>query len=189
MDHFHGHAAEEDPRQAWNSPEATLKSIGLKPGMVFADVGCGSGFFTIPAAQLVGSKGLVYAVDANPAAIEALMAKAYEKGLKNIRATVALAEDTVFCIRCVDVVFYSTVLHDFHDPIRVLLNAKKMLLPNGKLVDIDWKKKDMLFGPPKHVRFSEEQSITLIKEAGFTVESLTQLNDYQYMIIAKPASA
>ncbi len=154
--------------------------------MVFMDIGCGYGFFTIPAAEQVGENGRVYAVDADAAAIEAVKRKAAEKGLKNIVAKAGEAEETVFCDECADIIFYSIVLHDFRDPAKVLSNAKRMVKPDGKLVNLDWKKKRTVFGPPLQIRFSEEQAQNLIKQAGFTIESVKDAGSNFYMVTAKP---
>jgi ubiquinone/menaquinone biosynthesis C-methylase UbiE len=170
----------------WHHPKISLESIGLRSGMVFMDVGCGYGFFTIPAAQIVGEKGRVYAVDIDAAAIDQLKHEAAEKGLKNIRAEAGAAEETVFCDACADIVFYSIVLHDFRDPAKVLHNAKRMIKPNGTLVNLDWKKKPIPLGPPVQIRFSEEQAANLIKQAGFTVESVKDLGSNFYIVKAKP---
>ena len=182
----HRYSGDETVRRKWHDPETTLKGVGLRPGMVFMDIGCGYGFFAIPAAELVGEKGRVYAVDIDDSAIDRLKRKAAEKGLRNVTATVGAAEETVFCDECADMVFYSIVLHDFRDPAKVLRNAKKMLKPSGTLVNLDWKKKPMLFGPPVHIRFSEEQASNLIKQAGFRIESVRDAGRYHYIITAKP---
>jgi ubiquinone/menaquinone biosynthesis C-methylase UbiE len=173
----------------WHHPKLNLESMGLRSGMTFMDVGCGDGFFTIPAARLVGEKGKVYAVDIDASAIDRLKRKAAEKSLKNVTAILAAAEETIFCKACADIVFYSTVLHDFKDPAKVLRNAKLMLKPSGKLVDLDWKKKSTVFGPPLQIRFSEEQASNLIKQAGFSVESVEDLGSNFYIVTAKPQSS
>ena len=173
-------------RRRWNKPENTLKSIGLRYGMIFMDIGCGYGFFTIPAAEQVGEKGRVYAVDADAEAVEVLKRKAAAKGLKNIVSKAGEAEETVFCDACADMVFFSIVLHDFRDPTKVLQNAKKMIKSDGKLVNLDWKKKRTAFGPPLHIRFSEEQAQTLIRQADFTIESVKDAGSNFYMVTAKP---
>ncbi|MCW4046808.1 MAG: class I SAM-dependent methyltransferase [Candidatus Bathyarchaeota archaeon] len=177
---------EDALRRRWHNPEITLKSIGLRSGMVFMDIGCGYGFFTIPAAEQVGENGKVYAVDADAAAVEAVKRKAAERGLKNIVAKVGEAEETVFCDACADMVFFSIVLHDFRDPAKVLSNAKRMLKPDGTLVNLDWKKKRTVFGPPVQIRFSEEQAQALIRQAGFTIESVKDAGSNFYIVTAKP---
>jgi ubiquinone/menaquinone biosynthesis C-methylase UbiE len=183
-----GFSLDEATRRSWFNPEKVLADAGLHTGMVFVDVGCGDGFFTILAAQLVGEKGRVYAVDTDTSAVERLKRRAAEKGLANVKAVAAEAEETVFCDGCADVVFYSIVLHDFHDPAKVLLNAKRMVKPSGRLVDLDWKKKQMEIGPPVRIRFSEEQAQELIKNAGFKVESVRDAGRDHYIIMAKPSS-
>jgi ubiquinone/menaquinone biosynthesis C-methylase UbiE len=167
-------------------PSLKLENIGLRAGMIFMDIGCGYGFFTIPAAQTVGEQGKVYAVDVSALAIDRLKREAAEKGLKNVTATVGEAEETVFCDACADIVFYSIVLHDFRDPLKVLQNAKQMLKPTGTLVNLDWKKKVMPIGPPVRIRFSEEQASNLIKQAGFTIESVKDVESDFYIVTAKP---
>jgi ubiquinone/menaquinone biosynthesis C-methylase UbiE len=181
----HKHFSEGTIRK-WHHPEISLESLGLRSGMTFMDVGCGYGFFTIQAASIVGETGKVYAVDIAASSIARLKREAAEKGLKNIRAEVAAAEETVFCDACADIVFYSIVLHDFIDPAKVLHNAKRMIKASGTLVNLDWKKKPMPLGPPLKIRFSEEQAANLIKQAGFTIESVNDLGSNFYIVTAKP---
>jgi ubiquinone/menaquinone biosynthesis C-methylase UbiE len=173
----------------WYHPKLNLESIGLHAGMVFMDIGCGYGFFTIPAAQIVGERGKVYAVDVDASSIDSLKREAAEKGLKNVSAKVGAGEETVFGDACADIVFYSIVLHDFRDPAKVLQNARRMLKPTGTLVNLDWKKKLMPIGPPMSIRFSEEQASNLIKQAGFSIESVKDLGGDFYIVMAKPQSS
>ena len=123
-----GFALDEATRRSWYTPEAILQD--LHSGMMFMDIGCGDGFFSILAAKKVGGKGKVYAVDSDASAIEKLNCKAKTEGLENIIAKVGAAEETVFCSKCADFVFYSMVLHDFADPAKVLQNAKQMIKPS-----------------------------------------------------------
>jgi len=181
-----GFSLDEATRRKWYNPEGILKDAGLHAGMVFMDIGCGEGFFTLLAAQVVSETGIVYAVDTDAEAIERLKTKAAEKRLANIRVKIGAAEETVFCAACADVVFYSMVLHDFNDPVKVLQNAKKMLKPSGILANLDWKKEQMPFGPPEPIRFSEEKASSLLKEAGFTVAGVKEAGPYHYLVTAKP---
>src|SRR5512145_1897667 len=113
-----GFKLDEATRRSWYNPEAVLSE--LKEGMMFVDVGCGDGYFSMMAAKKVGPSGTVYALDIDGARVELLKDKAGEEGLENIVAAVGKAEDTVFCEKCADMVFYSMDLHDFDDPQKVL---------------------------------------------------------------------
>jgi ubiquinone/menaquinone biosynthesis C-methylase UbiE len=183
-----GFSLDESTRRAWYNPEAILMEIDLRPGAVFADVGCGDGFFSVLAAQTVGKTGIVFALDSDPQAIARLQEKITHLGLQNIVATTGTAEKTVFCKACADVVFFSMVLHDFEDVAQVLSNAKKMLKPDGLLVDLDWKKAQMPFGPPFAIRFSEQDTMGLLKMTGFNTIKVKEVGPYHYLITAKSRS-
>ena len=188
MTHFRGgfHPFDDPARRKWQNPEAILTGIGLKPGMSLVDVGCGAGFFAIPAARIVGPKGKVYGVDGNPSAISALQEQAEKEGLKNLFLTAGAAEDIVVCEHGADFVFFGISLHDFQDPSKALSNARRMIKPAGKLIDLDWKKEGIPFGPPSHIKFDEAKASQLIEAAGFKVESVKDSPPYHYLITAEP---
>jgi len=177
----------DDPeRQQWQDPERILTSIGVAPGKVFIDVGCGDGYFALPAARRVRPRGNVYAVDIDAAAVKRLQEQVTREGLDNLFSEVGEAEETLFCEGCADFVFFGIDLHDFRDPAKVLLNAKKMLRPHGYLIDLDWKDQTMEFGPPLQKRFSIDKARHLIESAGFTLASVSDAGPFHYLIIASP---
>jgi ubiquinone/menaquinone biosynthesis C-methylase UbiE len=176
--------ADDPERKEWQNPEKIFSSIGLEKGMTFVDVGCGEGYFALPAARLVGPEGRVYAVDINADAVAGLWEYAAIEGLTNLSAEAKAAEETVACEGCADIVFFGIDLHDFADPKKVIRNAKTMLKPAGRLVDLDWKDIPMDIGPPKEKRFSEKKARDLIESAGFRVFSLQDAGPYHYLIIA-----
>jgi ubiquinone/menaquinone biosynthesis C-methylase UbiE len=188
MEHHHTwHYIDETQRRQWQNPEAILQEIGLKPGATLMDIGCGAGFFTLPAARITGSKGKVYGLDSQGSSLEEIRKKAENEGLANIELKAARAEETVFCDACADIVFLGIVLHDFEDPARVLKNARRMIKTGGKMANLDWKKIDMSFGPPIARRFDEAAASRLIEGAGFKIESVKNSGQYHYLIMARPA--
>jgi ubiquinone/menaquinone biosynthesis C-methylase UbiE len=72
-------------RRRFLDPVRTLKAAGIRTGQEVLEVGCGTGFFTIPAAELVGEEGRVYALDPHPLAIEQVTRKVQASGLSNVR--------------------------------------------------------------------------------------------------------
>lgn len=176
---------DEESRRRWQNAEAILAGIGLKPGATFVDVGCGEGFFALPAARLVGVRGRIYGLDISPETIERLRERASREGITNLRLKVGRAEDTVLCEACADFVFFGIVLHDFDKPARVLTNAARMLKPQGRLVNLDWKKEPTELGPPLPIRFSQEKATHLIEAGGFKVQTATEAGPYHYLIIAR----
>ena len=174
---------DEATRRSWYNPENIL--VELKTGMTFADIGCGDGYFSVLAANKVGAKGKVYAVDIDPSGIAKLKNAAKTQGLTNIVAQVGEAEETVFCRECVDFILLSMDLHDFRDPAKVLFNAKEMLKPSGLVVDLDWKKVSMSFGPPAGIRFSEAHVVELLRMLGFTAIDVNDAGPYHYVVTAR----
>lgn len=171
-------------RRDWQNPDAILSEIGLREGDVFVDVGCGEGFFTIPAARITGKSGRVYAVDIDEKAITLLRKEFLDEGLANIVVKVGSAEETVFCESCADFVFFGIDLHDFDDPTAVLSKAHRMLKPAGRLIDLDWRRETTRYGPPLWKRFSEEKAVELIRSSGFRIGSVRDSGELHYIIDA-----
>lgn len=182
---FHHH--DESERRKWQDPESILTQIGLKERDVFLDIGCGDGFFSIPAARIVGPEGIVRGVDIDALALDELRDKAAKENLDNIVLEVGEAEDAVVCEQCADFVFFGIDLHDFRDQARVLANALMMIKLTGLLVDLDWKKEPTPMGPPLEIRFSEQQASEMIQAAGFIVVDTAASGQYHYLILARPA--
>jgi ubiquinone/menaquinone biosynthesis C-methylase UbiE len=181
---------DDEDRRKWQDPESILADAGLVPGMIFVDLGCGGGFFSLPAARIVGEQGRVYALDIDIDAISHLREAAEEEGLNNVSALAGEGENTVLCAKCADMVFFGIVLHDFRDAAIVLRNARAMIKPTGKLINLDWKKEPMELGPPLEIRFDEDTASRLLWEAGFLVETVNESGPYHYIVTAKldPAS-
>ena len=175
----------DSDRRLWQNPDAILASIGLKSGLTFVDIGCGHGFFAIPAAKIVGSSGKVLGIDINVEALQSIRDLAADEHLKNLETILGRAEEIVPCRGCADIAFFGIVLHDFQDPYRVLSNAKSMLKPKGLLVDLDWKKEETAgMGPPVSIRFDEKQASDMITSQGFGVTSTSKSGKYHYIITA-----
>jgi ubiquinone/menaquinone biosynthesis C-methylase UbiE len=175
-------------RLLWQDATAILAQIGLRPGDTLADIGSGDGYFSIPAARMVGRTGKIYALDASAENLAELKTAIRSTGLTNIQTTIGEAETTLLCKGCADVVLMANVLHDFEDPIAALRNARLMLKPGGKIADLDWKKdKDQLHGPPFAKRFDQAKATSLMEQAGFKVISSTLVGPFHYLIIVAPA--
>jgi ubiquinone/menaquinone biosynthesis C-methylase UbiE len=178
--HYHDDTA----RRQWQQPETILAEMGLAEGMTLVDLGCGEGFFTLPAARIVGATGQIHALDANPAATATLRERIIQEGLSNINIETGRGEETVLCRECADIVFLGIVLHDFESPDKVLANAYLMTRPGGRLVNLDWKKEPLPLGPPEHIKFSPDRAAEMIRQAGFHIIETRDSGQYHYQVTA-----
>src|SRR5262245_48790740 len=142
-------------RRAWNPPEATLRAAGVGPDQTVVDLGCGPGYFTLPAAELVGPRGTVYGVDVEPAMVEACRRSAAAAGAQRIEVVHSSETHVPLPDGIADLVFVSVVLHEAEDRVAFLREARRLLKPGGEVALIEFRQQDGPPGPPKAVRLSE----------------------------------
>lgn len=179
--HFH---PDEKERRRSQDPCAILRGVGLAAGMTFVDMGCGEGFFSIPAAEIVGKSGRVYAVDSDPASIEKLAGRLSGSGV-NVTVKAARAEETILFDAGADMIFFANAFHDFEDKAKVLANSFRMLKTGGRVVDLDWDRVNTVHGPPLWKRVPAAEAERLISEAGLEVAEVRALGRHHYIITAE----
>jgi len=112
--------------------ENILAEVGIKPGFSILDYGCGSGSYTIPAAQLVGESGKVYSLDIHPLAVQQVQKVMAKKRLTNIE-TILSDCATTLPDESIDVVLLYDTLHNLSEPDKVSAELHRVLKPNGIL--------------------------------------------------------
>jgi SAM-dependent methyltransferase len=147
-------------------PKRTLARLGVKAGDIVIDVGAGSGFFALPASEMVGGKGIVFAVDIEPEAIAIIERKRLERGRKNLRAILSSEEGLGLEDGLGSLALMYTVFHEVGDKARMLENLHRALRPGGKIAIVEFRG-GAPFGPPRSERVSEEEILSLLTEAGF----------------------
>jgi len=111
--------------------------LGIGPGKNVADVGAGSGWFTVRAARRVGPLGVVYAEDINPKAIQYIAARAGKERLGNIKAVLGTPDDPKLGTSSVDAVLLLKVYHEIAHPVDVMKLVRGALRPGAKVGIID----------------------------------------------------
>lgn len=178
-----------DERRKWQDPLKISRAIGVKAGMTVADLACGPGFFTLPLASLVGEKGLVYAVDASSTMLNHLQAAVEKFGLsrETIKAIHADVSSSEIPSGSVDVAIFANVLHDLDDKRAFLREVRRICKPGGTIVDVDWRKIRMEFGPPFEIRLTDAESKRILSENGIGVARSIDAGPYHYGLVCSPA--
>ena len=177
-----------DERRRYQDPLKISKAMGVKSGMIVADLACGPGFFTVPLASLVGEGGLVYAVDANPAMLRHLRINIKKSGVnrETIKVMRADVSDTTIPAGSVDVVLFANVLHDIGDRKAFLREVRRISKPRATIVDIDWEKVEMDHGPPYEIRLTRAESLRILTENGFAFVRLVHAGSHHYGLVFNP---
>ncbi len=123
----------EDLYRVFRDPYQVLDAAGLKPGQDVLEVGCGPGFFTVPAAQIVGEEGSVYALDINPLALERVRQKIGKSGVANVTTILGDAAQTGLPDQSFDLVFVFGLGHAIGDVDGIMAELHRVLEPAGIL--------------------------------------------------------
>jgi len=117
--------------------DRVMDLLGIAPGKSVADVGAGSGWFTVRAAARVGAAGTVYAEDINPDAIEYIKNRAAKENLANVHTILGEVSDTRLPAASVDAVLILKTYHEFAHPIPLMKRLRASLKPGAKIGIID----------------------------------------------------
>jgi predicted methyltransferase len=117
--------------------DRVMDLLGIETGKVVADIGAGSGWFTVRAAARVGPNGAVYAEDINPKAIDYITDRASREKLENVRPTLGSVDDPKLPANGVDAVLILKTYHEFAHPIPLMEKVKHSLRPGAKIGIID----------------------------------------------------
>ena len=137
--------------------------------MTVADVGAGTGLFTVPFAEAVGLEGRVYAVDVAPEFVDNVERRARAQGLGNVVGIVNTQRSALLPPESVDLVFLADTYHHFEQPAEMLRSIHDALRPGGELVVIDFEREPGVSSSwvMRHVRAGRGQVIAEVELAGF----------------------
>jgi SAM-dependent methyltransferase len=162
-----------------------MEILSITQGKAVADIGAGSGWFTVRAAKRVGAAGVVYAVDINPEAVRYIGERAKKEQLQNVKAILSKPDDPLLPRHSIDAVLLLKTYHEVAQPVVLLQNLRTALRPGAKIGVIDRN------GNGEDHGVSREVVVKEAKEAGYSL--LQQYDfvkgdkmDYFLVFTAKP---
>jgi len=170
-------------RLIWLPPAEIVGALSVHPGDTIADVGAGTGYFSIPLAEAVGPQGTVYAVDAQVEMISHLRQKLLDRSVSNVELTSAEAESTTLPDACCNLVFLANVWHEFVDRFVVLRESSRVLKRRGRIAILDWRPDvEREAGPPLDHRLEESDAADLLRSAGFLEIATANVGRYSWLV-------
>lgn len=156
-------------RELYSARESVADALGLEPGARIADIGAGTGLYTLLFAERVGAAGVVYAVDIAPRFLTLINQRADDLGLRSVVSVLGRTDSITLPAESVDVVFIADTYHYFDEPSAMMRSIHAALRPGGHLYIVDFDLDEN--GPPpadhRHVRFGKEELATEIVAFGF----------------------
>jgi ubiquinone/menaquinone biosynthesis C-methylase UbiE len=176
----------DDPaRDAWQMPDRVIAALALRRDALVADIGAGTGYFSVRLAKAVPG-GTVFAADIEHAMLEHLQKRATAEGVKNI-VLVHAGAASANLPKPVDAILIVDTYHHLPDRPAYFSQLKKSLAPTGRVAIVDFRK-DSPEGPPREFRFEAEQIIGEMTQAGYELETRHEFLPRQHFLIFRAAS-
>lgn len=169
-------------------PDAFWRTLGLRAQQKVAHLGCGAGFYLIPAAHIVGAKGKAYGIDILPDMLAEVENKAKRENLENIistkRANLEQVGSSGLAESDLDWVLTANILHQ-SDPVKIFQEAARIVSETGRVVVVEWDTGATPFGPPSEARRPKDEVIAMAGKVGLLVEKEFKPSPYHYGLVLK----
>jgi ubiquinone/menaquinone biosynthesis C-methylase UbiE len=179
------HKLDNAKRREMLPPEKTLISLGLHEGDIMADIGCGIGYFTIPASKIVEDGGKIFAMDILSEMLEEVEIKVKENNISNIETVLTKENDLKLEEGKISFAFISNVLHEAEDKEKFLREIKRSISSKGRIAIVEWQKINSEFGPPIEHRLDRIDLIKMLDILGFSNISTINIGENFYGLTAQ----
>jgi ubiquinone/menaquinone biosynthesis C-methylase UbiE len=164
--------------------DEVVEKLRLKPGDIVADIGSGSGTFSIPMAKAIAPNGILYAVDIDQKMLDYVAEKAKKEGVTNLRTVLGEYNDPKLPVKDVDVAFYHRVLHMIENRQAHLNATAKYLKPDGRIVVID---KNRVDSPDSWMWLNQSDVDTWMAAISFyPAEKFAVFDDRYFVVYQRP---
>ena len=180
---------ERPERETEENVEGALNAIGLKLGMTVAEVGAGTGYVSLRMAKRVGPTGKVYANDLQPQMLELLRSNAAKAGIANVETVLGGASDPKLPAGQLDLVILVDVYHEFSQPQKMLQGIRSALKPDGRLVQLEYRKEDTAIPINPDHKMSVGEAKTEVEAEGFKLGPVIETLPRQHILIYTKVAA
>jgi precorrin-6B methylase 2 len=176
---------EREEREQEERGDLLLRELQLKPGMVVADIGAGTGYYARRMAPLVGPSGQVLAVEIQPEMIEMLSAMAKKAGITNIKPVLCTVDDVKLPEASVDLAIMVDVYHELEYPFEVMESIVRALKPGGRVVYVEYRAEDPKVPIKALHKMTEAQVRKEASQHALAYERTANTLPWQHVVIFK----
>jgi ubiquinone/menaquinone biosynthesis C-methylase UbiE len=176
-------------RGSEENPDLALDALGIRPGMVVADIGAGTGYMSLRIAKRVGPTGKVYANDLQPDMLRRLRENAARAKIANIETVLGEEADPKLPLGQMDLVLLVDVYHEFSEPQKMLRKIRETLKPDGRLVLLEYRKEDPSIPIRPEHKMSVAEVRTELEAEGFHLGPVIETLPRQHILILTKAAA
>ena len=174
---------ERPEREDEEQPSKAIRALGIKPGQVVADVGAGSGYYTVRLAKQVGPIGRVFATDIQPEMLSLLKKRLSRERLDNVELVLATDVDPRLPEGQLDLILMVDVYHELARPQEVLRKLRAALKPDGRLVLIEFRKESSWVPIREEHRMSVKEARMELEAEGYRFDRVIDVLPWQHILV------
>ena len=174
---------ERPEREDEEQPSRALAALDIRPGQVVADVGAGSGYYTVRLAERVGPTGRVFAADIQPEMLDLLRARVKRARLDQVELVRSTETDPGLPEGVCDLVLMVDVYHELARPQEVLRKLRGSLKPDGRLVLIEFRKESPWVPIREEHKMSVKEARMELEAEGFRFDRVIDVLPWQHILV------
>ena len=174
---------ERPEREFEEQPSKAVAALGIKPGDVVADVGAGSGYYTVRLAERVGPTGRVFATDIQPEMLSLLRTRVSRARLDNVELVLSADADPRLPEGLFDLVLMVDVYHELARPQEVLRKLRASLKPDGRLVLVEFRKESAWVPIREEHKMSVKEARMELEAEGYRFDRVLDVLPWQHILV------
>jgi ubiquinone/menaquinone biosynthesis C-methylase UbiE len=173
-------------RESQEAPTKAVAALEIKPGHVVADIGAGSGYYSVLLARAVGDQGRVYASDIQPEMLAIIKKKMEGERLANVELVLATETDPRLPENGIDLALMVDVYHELAQPQVVLRALKRVLRKDGRLVLIEFRKESEWVPIREEHKMSVREARLELEAEGYRFDRVIDVLPWQHILVFRP---
>ena len=180
---------ERPEREAEEAPTKAVAALQVRPGQVVADVGAGSGYYTMLLSAAVGPRGRVYATDIQPEMLALIRKKIEKTSVSNVELVLGTPTESRLPNGSLDLALMVDVYHELARPQAFLQSLKRALKPDGRLVLIEFRKESQWVPIREEHKMTVREARIELEAEAYRFDRVIDVLPWQHILVFRPGGA